>query len=145
MDSGCRDCKNCECNYLAHTGSNKCIRCQPGSISNSDSSECIKCSPGTVMVSGYGLCNKCFPCGYVNYIAPNPGMTECERCPSGSVANENKTECVKCFPGFFQRPDYPEDCVRCNSNDYIAPGFGSTECTKCPLGKKANKERTACI
>ena len=71
------------------------------------------------------------------------------RCPGGYEVDNTtiipSTQCRACPPGTYHAPGVDGPCVACGFGS-VAPGYGSSSCTRCPNGTYAlsNGTRTTC-
>lgn len=142
--------------FRSDVGALGCHQCPLGAYQDSmGSTTCKYCPAGTkgLRVGAISYDNGCTSCP-AGHFQSQVGQTSCARCPAGSFQSQvGQAACTSCPAGSYQSQTGQAGCTPCAAGyfqsqigygycDTCAPGSvsapGSTECTVCPAGTKAD-------
>jgi hypothetical protein len=166
--TGCIHCASLGPGLVSLSGA-ECTTCKPGAGPSADRSRCIACEgiesvsmngTGCVVCPSGWLANEdkttCFPCtmgGYLEAVTtgvcmvqfgttvPLAGGAACEMCVPGGTGIGDPAYCRTCGIGYAKVGEQGP-CMLCEAGKVSAQG---EECTQCPVGKRSNDLRSACL
>lgn len=154
MPNSRKDCYHCASNAYSAEGSASCTVCPPGKALMGDGS-CQPCKPGYSYSDERMECVKCPPGKYshgtVDFFCEECpkrtfslfGSTTCQVCAEGfALLRDGK--CGNCAPGTYFNKRYAT-CSPCYDETITEEANVSASCIACPVGTRANIDKTACM